>query len=327
MSSRETVDFIYEAHERIKPFVHKTPVYTNTTFNNLIGKEAFFKCENLQKTGSFKARGALNTILKLKKSNPNLKGVVAYSSGNHGLATAWASRLAGVKCSVVVPKTTSEFKVTAVQGYGAEVVKCEYDPISRLEACETIATKEGYEIIHTSDHDDVIHGQGTIALELLQEVPDLDAILVSASGGGMISGIAIAAKAINKNIKIFMVEPKGKMAEESLRSGKRLWPNPPQFIDTTAEGLMSQQLGNLTFPIICRLVEKEVFTVGNEDIINGMVFSFRYMKMVIEAAAGATVAAAMSEKLKQMDPGIKKIGVILCGGNIDILKLPWYSST
>ncbi|XP_052074734.1 probable serine racemase [Mytilus californianus] len=325
MSSRGAIYFIYKAHERIKPFVHRTPIITNSTFNNLIGKEAFFKCENLQKTGSFKARGALNTILKLKESNPNLKGVVAYSSGNHGLATAWASRLAEVKCSVVISKTTSEFKATAIQGYGAEVVTCEYDPISRIEACEKIAAKEGYEIIHTSDHDDVIHGQGTIAVELLQEVPDLDAILVSASGGGMISGIAIAAKSINKNIKIFMVEPKGKMAEKSLRSGKRWWPNPPQFIDTIADGLMSQQLGILTFPIICRLVEKEVFTVENEDMIKGMVFSFRYMKMVIEAAAGATVAAAMSEKLKQMDPSIKKIGVILCGGNVDMLKLPWYS--
>ncbi|XP_076106035.1 serine racemase-like isoform X1 [Mytilus galloprovincialis] len=323
--SRGAIDCIQKAHERIKPFVNRTPIYSNSTFNNLIGKEAFFKCENLQKTGSFKARGALNTILKLKESNPNLKGVVAYSSGNHGLATAWASRLVGIKCSVIIPKTTSECKVTAIQGYGAKVVTCEYDPISRLKACEFIAANEGYEIIHTSDHYDVIHGQGTIALELLQDVPDLDAILVSASGGGMISGISIAAKAINKNIKIFMVEPQGKMAEESLRSGKRLWPNPPQFIDTIAEGLMSQQLGNLTFPIICRLVEKEVFTVGNEDIINGMVFSFRYMKMVIEAAAGATVAAAMSEKLKQMDPGIKKIGVILCGGNVDMLKLPWCS--
>lgn len=167
--------------------------------------------------------------------------------------------------------------------------------------------------------------QGTIALELLEQVPDLDAILVSASGGGMISGIAIAAKSIKKDIKVFMVEPEGKMAEQCLRSGQRLWPNPPKFLNTIADGIILQQLGHLTFPIICDLIEKDVFTVGNEDMIRGMKFVFQHMKLVIEAAAGAAVAAAMSDKLRKMDPMMKNIGIILCGGNIDINKLPWYT--
>ncbi|XP_052074140.1 probable serine racemase [Mytilus californianus] len=324
MSCRTTIDDIHKAHERIKPFVHRTPIFTSSTFNNLIGREAFFKCENLQKTGSFKARGALNSILKLKETDLDLKGVVTHSSGNHGQATAWASRMSGVECSVIIPKKASKVKAAAIKGYGAELIFCEPYPSGRKETCDKIVKEKGYAIVHTADHD-IIAGQGTMAVELLEEVPDLDAILVSASGGGMISGIAIAAKAINKNVKVFMVEPEGKMAEKCMRSGERLWPNPPKILDTIADGISQQQLGHLTFPIICDLVEKDVFTVGHEDIIKGMKFVFQHMKLVIEAASGATVAAAMSEKLRQMDPSIKKIGIIICGGNFDIDKLPWFS--
>ncbi|CAG2251090.1 SRR [Mytilus edulis] len=325
MSSRTTIDDIQKAHERIKPFVHRTPVFTSSTFNKLIGREAFFKCENLQKTGSFKARGALNSILKLKEADPKLKGVVTHSSGNHGQATAWASRMSDVECSVVIPRTAPKVKAAAIKGYGADLIFCEPNPTARKETCAKIAEEKGYAIVHSADHYDVIAGQGTMAVELLEEVPDLDAILVSASGGGMISGISIAAKAIKENIKVFMVEPEGKMAEKCMRSGERLWPNPPKFLDTIADGIILQQLGHLTFPIICDLVEKDVFTVNNEEMIKGMKFAFQHMKLVIEAASGATIAAAMSEKLMQMDPSIKKIGIIICGGNVDIDKLPWYS--
>ncbi|CAC5380323.1 SRR [Mytilus coruscus] len=232
---------------------------------------------------------------------------VTYSSGNHGQATAWASRMSGVACSVVIPKKASKVKAEAIKGYGGELIFCEPYQAARKETCDKIAEEKGYAIVHTADYD-IIAGQGTMAVELLEELPDLDAILVSASGGGTISGISIAAKAINKNVKVFMVEPEGKMAEKCMRSGERLWPNPPKILDTIADGISQQQLGHLTFPIICDLVEKDVFTV-----------------LVIEAASGATVAAAMSDKLKQMDPSMKKIGIIICGGNVDIDKLPWNS--
>lgn len=323
-SIRTCIDDIYKAHERIKPFVHKTEIFTSTTFNNLIGRNAFFKSENLQKTGSFKARGALNSILILKEQNPNLPGVVTHSSGNHGQAVAWAAGMAGVKSCVVIPRTAPKVKAAAIEGYGAELVFCEPNPQSRAETCAKLAKERGFEIVNSSDHYDIIAGQGTMAVELLEQVPDLDAILVSASGGGMISGISIAAKSIKKDIKVFMVEPEGKMAEKCIRSGERLWPNPPKFLDTIADGIILQQLGHLTFPIICDLVEKDVFTLRNEDMIKGMKFMLQHMKLVVEAAAGATVAAAMSDKLKQMDPNMKNIGIILCGGNVDINSLPWY---
>ncbi|CAC5375137.1 SRR [Mytilus coruscus] len=157
---------------------------------------------------------------KLESESDLVIGVVTHNSGNHGQATAWASRMSGVECSVVIQEQRLKVKAAAIKGYGAELIFCEPNPTARKETCGKIAAEKGYAIVHSADHYDVIAGQGTMAVELLEEVPDLDAILVSASGGGMISGISIAAKAINKNVKIFMVEPEGKMAEKCMRSGK-----------------------------------------------------------------------------------------------------------
>ncbi|XP_033747473.1 probable serine racemase isoform X2 [Pecten maximus] len=340
-AARVTLADIYRAHERILPHIHKTPVFTNSTFDKLIGRNAFFKAENLQKTGSFKARGALNavsrllqdtcssarpvsSVIALKERSPNVAGVVTHSTGNHGQALAWAASTVGLGCAVIVPRDTPQVKKDAITNYGAELVLCEPTPQSRQETCDKIAKERGLEFIPPFDHHDVIAGQGTIAMELLKQAPDLDAILVPVSGGGMSSGIAIAAKAIKPGIKIFLVEAEGKMCEKSLRAGERLWPNPPRFLNTIADGIRMQHLGHLTWPILLELAEKDVFSLSDEDMIKGMKFAFQRMKLVIEAASGAAVAAAMSEKLAGMDKEMKNIGVILCGGNVDIEKLPWY---
>ncbi|XP_046379215.2 probable serine racemase [Haliotis rufescens] len=315
---------ILRAHQRIAKCIHKTPVFTSSTANSITGRKLFFKAENLQKTGSFKARGALNSILSLKETKPSFTGVVTHSSGNHGQAVAWAAGVAGVPCAVVVPEYAPEVKKAAIRGYGAELATCGSQPSNRETVCQKVMAEKGYEFVSPYDHYDVIAGQGTIAVELLEQVPELDAILVPISGGGMSSGIAIAAKAIKPEIKVFLVEPEGKMMEKCLKTGERLWPNPPQYLDTIADGIRLQQAGNNTFPILCQLAEKEVFTQTNEDMKEGMKFVFQRMKLVIEAASGAAVAAAFSQRLRDMDDNLRHIGVILCGGNTDIEKLPWY---
>ncbi|KAL5016661.1 hypothetical protein ScPMuIL_006250 [Solemya velum] len=324
-SNSVTIEDIVAARERIKNYVHVTPIMTSSTMDELTGREIFFKCENFQKTGAFKARGAINTVLSIKEGRitPGAKGVVTHSSGNHGMALAWAAQIGQLACDVVIANTTSDIKKSAIQRNGAVLTQCEPNAVSRIETCKRISDEKGYEIISTCDHPCVIAGQGTMALEILDEIPDLDAIFVPTSGGGMAAGIAIAAKAINPNIKIFSVEPEGKNLEPCLRSGERLWPNPPQFLDTIADAMPMQQAGKHTFPILCELVEKTVFTVANDDIVKALRFAFQRMKIVIEGAAALGIAAVMSDKMKSLDPSIRKVAVILSGGNIDIDHLPW----
>ncbi|KAK3084682.1 hypothetical protein FSP39_017330 [Pinctada imbricata] len=311
--SRPTFISILNSLSRIKLFVSYTPVITNDNLNKDIGRNVFFKAENLQKTGSFKVRGALNAV--------------THSSGNHGLALAWAANILNLRCVVVVPRDVPPVKIQAIMKHGAEVVRCDPTYTARARKCDEFVELDNLSFIPTSDHNDVISGQGTIAIEFLQQVPDLDAILVSTSGGGMISGIAVAAKHIKPDIKVFMVEPEGKHCEKCLRSGLRLWSDPPEVIDTIADGIRSQQLGKLTWPIILDQVEKDVFSMTDDKIIDGMKYSFEHLKLVIEPAAGAAVAAVLSDKMSSLDPHIKNIGVVICGGNVDIENLPWMKKT
>ena len=314
---------VSRAAERIASHIHRTPVYTSATIDSMCGRNVYFKCENLQKTGSFKVRGSLNAILKLKEEARNVKGVVTYSSGNHGQALAWASKIGGLSCSVVVPNNTRKIKCDAIRGYGAKLVFCEPSPQARVSTCQKIADEEDYIIIPPYDHYDVIAGQGTIGKELLEQVPDLDAIIVPVSGGGMMSGISIAVKTMKPQCKVFAVEVKGKDLEPCLKSGKRLWPDPPQFLDTIADGIRTQQCGHLTFPILVENIEKEVFVASDEEMVKAMKLVFERMKLVIEASAAAGVVAVLSEQMKQMSVDIKNVGVVLCGGNVDIENLPW----
>ncbi|XP_061196424.1 probable serine racemase [Saccostrea echinata] len=322
MANAVTIQDINMAYETISHYVHTTPVFTNLTLDHLVGRKVFFKAENFQKTGSFKARGALNAVLALKSKNPYVKGVVTHSSGNHGEALAWASKIAQVECIVVVTKDTPKTKCQAIKGYGAELVFCQ-SPSDRKKTCDHISNEKNFPYVPTADHYDIIAGQGTIAVEFLKQVPELDAILVPVSGGGMASGIAIAAKAIKPNIKVFLIEPEGKMCELCLQTGTRLWSDPPKFLHTIADGLRLQPIGKLTWPIILDFVEKEVFSVTDEDIIKAMKFVFERLKLVIEPTSAIGVAAVMSERLAAMDTKMKNIGVILSGGNVDTDHLPW----
>jgi len=314
---------VLKASERISSFIHKTPIVTSTQANNKCGRQLFFKCENFQKSGSFKARGAMNAVLKAKDENPNINGLITHSSGNHGQALAWAAQQAKIPCSVVIPQVAPEIKKDAIRNYGAEVIECGDKPSDRSDVMKKIQEERNLTFIPPYDHYDVIAGQGTIGLEFLEQVPQLDALLITISGGGMSSGMALAAKSIKPDIKIFLVCPKGKRLQETLESGKRVWEGPPQYLNTIADGIRLQQTGLLTTPILMDLAEKEVFEMSEPEIIEAMKFSFERMKLVVEAAAACGIAAAFSDKLKQMDNSLKNIGVILCGGNLDLENLPF----
>lgn len=310
------------AYRRIKGFIHRTPVFTSEALDSLAGRKLYFKTENLQKTGSFKVRGACNAVFLEKERNPDCPGIVTHSSGNHGQAIAYAASCANLPCSVVVPKGTPKVKCSAIKSYGAELIYCDPTFASRKEKCDEVAEETGRIVIHPFDNYDVIAGQGTMAMELLEEIPDLDAILVPVSGGGMISGIAIAARQTKYNCRVYAIEPEGKELQKNLESKERLWPDPPQFLETIADSIRIEQLGFLTFPIVCDLVEQTVCSINDDQMIEGMKLSFERLKLVVEAASGAAVYAGV-HSLKDVDPPLEKVGVILCGGNVDLDHLPW----
>lgn len=283
---------IKEAHERISQYLKPTPVLTSSYIDQLAGKRLFFKCENLQKTGAFKARGALNAVLKKMRNNnedtKEYKGCVTHSSGNHGQAVAWACDVNKLPCVIVLPKNTPQVKVEAVETYHSSVVFCENNPVSRQETCEQISKDKDFLIVKPYDDYDVMAGQGTVAYELLDQVPDLDAILVSVSGGGLISGISVYAKAIKPSIKIFAVEPENKRLGECLSKNERNLDKKPQAsLTTLAEGIRMEQCGELTFPIMRTHVEPDdVFTVTDAEMIEATKLMMTRMKMVVELAAG-----------------------------------------
>lgn len=319
MSSMVRLSDIEAARARVAGRVHKTPVLTSRSLNAAAGVDLYFKCENLQKTGSFKPRGALNAVLCALERGEPVPGLVTHSSGNHGQAVAWVARQLQpeLPCTVVVPRGTPDIKCEAIRGYGANLVVCDPTPTARAATCEQIAGETGSKVIHPYDNYDVIAGQATIGLELHEQVDEaLDAVLVPVSGGGMTSGVALATKykAKNPNCKVIPVEPEGKCLEDSLAAKRRLWSNPPQFLNTIAEGIRTQQCGQLTFPILCDLIDpRNVVTVTDEDMRRGMKLAAQRLKIVIEASAGASLAAAM--KIKEKHPEVRTVGVILCGGN------------
>ncbi|XP_053376576.1 probable serine racemase [Mercenaria mercenaria] len=277
-TERVTFVDVREAYERIKSVVSKTPVFQDEDFNEKYGRNFYFKAENMQKTGAFKIRGALNAVLKLREKEKDIKGLVTHSSGNHGRAMAWIARRFHLPCVVVCPTTVPEAKLQDIRDLGTEIVPCEPTPADRLRKVGQVQEERGYKYISTCDDNDVIAGQGTIGLELLDQVPDLDAILVPVSGGGMAAGICIAAKSIKQDTKIFIVEPEGKDLEKCLKAGERLWPNPPKCLDTVADGMRMQQLGFKTWPIVLEHAEKQVFTVADKEAIEGMKYAFQSMK-------------------------------------------------
>ena len=233
---------------------------------------------------------------------------------------AWACNREKIPCTIVLPSNTPKIKIDSIQNYNAKIVFCEPNPTSRVEVCDRVSKEENLLVIKPYDDYDVMCGQSTIAYEFLEQIPQLDAILVSVSGGGLISGIATYAKAIKPSIKIIAVEPIGKRLSQCLRSKKRnLDDKEAAFLNTKAEGIRTELCGNLTFPIISKYVEPDdVITVSDEEMLEASNFILQRMKMVIELSAGAAVASVLSEKMKLEYPNLQNIGVILCGGNIDV---------
>jgi threonine dehydratase len=311
-----TLELIREARERIAPHVHRTPVFTSRSFDEAVSaaytseRRVFFKCENFQRTGSFKIRGATNRVRSLT-AEERRRGVAAFSSGNHAQAVALAAHEAGVRATIVMPSDAPQSKVAATRGYGAEVIFYDRQREDREQVARAVAEREGSVLVPPFDDYRVMAGQGTCALEFLEEVPELDCILVPCSGGGLFAGVSTAAKAITERTRCFPVEPE--LADDTLQSfrkGERVEIPPPR---TIADGLRVVTPGRLTFPILREMAE-DVLTVSDEEIAAALRFILFRMKILVEPSGATAAAAVLAQKL----PGdIKRIGVILSGGNID----------
>ncbi len=306
---------IESAHERIRPYIHRTPVLTCSTINGMTGAELYFKCENFQKGGAFKARGATNAVFSLTGEKAK-RGVATHSSGNHAAALSLTAKKRGIKAYVAMPRTAPEMKKRIVAGYGAEIRFCEPTVESREETCRNIIEETGATLIPSYNDFYIISGHGTVARELLDQAGDLDVMLTCVGGGGLLSGISIWAKHAKPGIRIIGGCPEN--ADNSYRSfvtGKLQPPVPP---NTIADGLL-MPLGDLTFKII-RQYADEIVTVTEEEIIKAMQLIWERMKIIIEPSS-AVAMAAVTKKRKELKN--KKIGVILSGGNVDLKRLPF----
>lgn len=304
------IQMIQEARERIGPRIHRTPVITSRQFNEVAGKEVFFKCENLQRAGAFKIRGATNKIQSLTPAEKQ-RGIVAFSSGNHAQAVALAGREAGVRVLVAMPEDAPASKVAGTRGYGAEVVFYDRHKQDREAFAMDLAERERLIMVPPYDDEFVLAGQGTCGLELFEEVPELDCVLAPCSGGGLFAGVATAAKAHEPQIRCYPVEPEtADDTLQSFRKGRRV-SIPPS--PTIADGLRVQIPGKLTFPIVQKLAD-DVLTVSDVEIMETLRFMLFRMKVLVETS-GATAAAAVM--FKKLPADTKRVGVILSGGNID----------
>ncbi len=306
-----TITLIHEAHARIVPFIHRTPVVTSRAFDAAAGgRRIFFKCENLQRAGSFKMRGATNKILALSAAE-RARGVVAYSSGNHAQAVALAAREAGLRAVIVMPGDAPRAKLVATRGYGAEVVLYDRQREDREALACGISERDGLTLVPPYDDYLIMAGQGTCALELFEDVPDLDAVVTPCSGGGLFAGTSTAAQALNSSIQCFAVEPEtGDDTRQSVRAGARVHIAPPP---TIADGARTQSPGALTFPITQRNAA-DVLLVSDEEIVATMRFILLRMKLLVEPTGALAAAAVLFDKLPS---NIQRIGVVLSGGNVD----------
>ena len=309
---------VASAAERIRPLVRRTPVLTAASLDARFGARLFFKCENFQRVGAFKFRGACNAVQSLSVDEA-ARGVATHSSGNHGAALALAARLRGVPCTVVVPRNAPTAKLAAVRGYGAEVVLCE----PTLEARETtlagVIADTGAFVVHPYDDARVIAGQGTAALELREEVPDLDVVLVPIGGGGLAAGAALALSEPSR-VCVVAVEPAGADdAYRSLKGGERLPSVNPR---TIADGLLTG-LGVRNFPLLQRHLD-DIVRVSEEAIVQAMRLVWERMKIVVEPSAAVPLASLVDGALASSDAlGGRRIGIVLSGGNVDLDRLPW----
>jgi threonine dehydratase len=308
------LDSIRAAHERICAHIHRTPVLTSTRLDVASGASLFFKCENFQKIGAFKARGATNAVFSLNDATAR-SGVATHSSGNHGTALARAAKLRGIPAHIVMPSNSAKVKVRAVESYGARIVFCEPTQAAREAACTDAIAKTGATLIHSFENEDVMAGQGTAAVELLEDA-DVDLVMCPVGGGGLLCGTAVAVKLIRPKIKVIAVEPtNADDAAQSFRAGRRIVTE-KKF--TIADGLRTN-VGEPNFPIIQRYVD-DIVTVSEEAIITAMRIIWETMKIIIEPSAAVPYAAVLEQKI---DIGGKRAGIILTGGNVDLDALPW----
>jgi len=314
------LDSIHAAHERIRAYVHRTPVLTSSRLNEASPAAAglFFKCENFQEIGAFKARGATNAVFSLDDVTAQ-RGVATHSSGNHGAAVARAAKLRKIPAHIVMPSNSAKVKIRAVESYGAQIVFCEPTEEAREVACAEVIKKTGATLIHSFEDENVITGQGTAAVELLEDVPDLDVVMCPVGGGGLLSGTAVAAKSMRPKIKVIAVEPaNADDAAQSFRAGRRLVTE-KKF--TIADGLRTN-VGAPNFAIIQRYVD-DIVTVSEEAIVASMRTIWETMKIIVEPSAAVPYAAIL-ERL--IDVNERRAGIILTGGNVDLDALPWMST-
>jgi threonine dehydratase len=310
-----TLDDIRRAAQQIQPYIHRTPVLTNESLNEKVGAQVYLKCENFQKVGAFKFRGASNAVFSLTEDEAAC-GVCTHSSGNHAQALALAARMRGIPAYIVMPNNAPSVKKSAVAGYGGQITFCAPTLEAREATLRRIYERTGAKVVHPYNDERVIAGQGTAALELLEDFPDLDVILAPVGGGGLLSGTSIAATEMNKGIRVIGGEPE--MADDAYRSIRSGIIVPSVNPKTIADGLLTS-LGSLTFPIIHERVE-QIVTVSEQGIIDAMIFIWERAKIVIEPSAAVAVGVLWEKKI---DLTGLKVGVILSGGNIDLEKLPY----
>jgi threonine dehydratase len=310
MSSGPALEAIREAHARIAPHIHRTPVFRSSSLDRMAGAELFFKCENLQKTGSFKIRGATNVIFSLSEQEAG-RGAVTHSSGNHGAAVAYAARRRGIPAWIVVPRGAPEVKRRAIADFGGEIIPCEPTMEAREAAAREILERTGATLVHPYDDDRIIAAQGTATVELMEDSGPLDVVLAPVSGGGLLSGTAIAAKSLRPSIRVVGCEPAGADdAWRSLRSGKLQKNAKPE---TIADGLRAS-LSARTFAILRERID-EVVLISEEEILQAMRLIWERMKLVIEPSSAVTAAAVL---LGKIDVSGKRVGLVLSGGNVDL---------
>ncbi|GHC22071.1 serine/threonine dehydratase [Kushneria pakistanensis] len=313
MNQLPTFDDVVAASKRIEGHAHRTPVVTSRTVDEAMGAQVFFKCENFQRVGAFKFRGAFNALSKFSAEQKRA-GVVAFSSGNHAQAIALSARILGIPATIVMPEDAPAAKVAATEGYGGNVVRYDRYTEDREQIGRDLAEKHGMTLIPSYDHPDVLAGQGTAAMELFEDVDELDALFVCLGGGGLLSGCALAARAMAPDCRIYGVEPEaGNDGQQSFRSGQIVHIDTPK---TIADGAQTQYLGKVTFPIIQRDVD-DILTASDGELVECMSFLAERMKMVVEPTGCLGFAAARQMKAELQG---KRIGVIISGGNVDMAR-------
>lgn len=315
MNNIPTLEDIRDAYIRIQPYIHRTPVYTSSQLNDITGAHVYLKCENYQKVGAFKYRGACNAVFSLNDEEAG-KGVATHSSGNHAQALALAAKKRGITAHIVMPENSSQVKKNAVEDYEGVIHYCESNLKAREEELQKVVDSTGAFFIPSYDDSRVISGQGTATLELLEDYNDLDIILAPVGGGGLLSGTAIAAKNLKDNITVIGAEPE--KADDAYRSFKTGKLQHLKTNNTVADGLRTE-LSELTFSIISDSVD-DIVTASENSIIRAMRFIWERMKIIIEPSSAVPIAVLMDQKISMKD---KKIGVIISGGNVDLDHLPW----